>query len=242
MLWGQRIMVYTDHKNLIQEALGLTSDQVYRQRLLLEEYGPNIVHIKGIHNIVANAISCLDYGPVSNDKDNWMTFTKCWCHNTIHSTYALITSNIQTSMNLVFANSKEEEVIYPFMVKEIAQAQQDDPNLQALAAKDKYTMKLIENTKVLCKDDKLVIPAALHHRAVSWYHHYLQHPGNTRLEETLRAAMYWTNMRTTVRSYVKNCRSCQINKRQSKQYGKLPTKFVITTPWEALCVDLIGPY
>ena len=93
-------------------------------------------------------------------------------------------------MNLVFANSNKEEVIYPLMVKEIAQAQQDDPNLQALAAKDKYTMKLVENTKVLCKDDKLVIPAALHHWAVSWYHHYLQHPGSTRLEETLRIAMY----------------------------------------------------
>jgi len=26
MLWGQKIKVYTDHKNLIQEALGLTSD------------------------------------------------------------------------------------------------------------------------------------------------------------------------------------------------------------------------
>ncbi len=54
--------------------------------------------------------------------------------------------------------------------------------------------------------------------------------------------MYWTNMQLTVRSYVKNCQSCQINKRQSKQYGKLPTEFVITTPLEALCVDLIGPY
>ena len=86
-------------------------------------------------------------------------------------------------MNLVFANSNKEEVIYPLMSKEIAQAQQDDPNLQALVAKDKYTMKLVENTKALCKDDKLVIPAALHHQAVSWYHHYLQHPGSTRLEK-----------------------------------------------------------
>ena len=29
MLWGQRLKVYTDHKNLIQDALGLTSDRVY---------------------------------------------------------------------------------------------------------------------------------------------------------------------------------------------------------------------
>ena len=97
-------------------------------------------------------------------------------------------------MNLVFANSNKEEVIYPLMVKEIAQAQQDDPNLQALAAKDKYTMKLVENREVLCKDDKLVIPAALHQREVSWYHHYLQHPGSTHLEETLCIAMYWKGM------------------------------------------------
>eukprot|EP00804_Cyclotella_cryptica_P005484 CCRYP_003002-RA/>CCRYP_003002-RA protein AED:0.43 eAED:0.43 QI:0/-1/0/1/-1/0/1/0/30 len=29
MLWGQTIKVYTDHKNLIHNALGLTSDSVY---------------------------------------------------------------------------------------------------------------------------------------------------------------------------------------------------------------------
>ena len=54
----------------------------------------------------------------------------------MHSTEALNTSNIQTSMNLVFANSNEEDMIYLLMVKEIAQAQEDNPNLQALAAKD----------------------------------------------------------------------------------------------------------
>ena len=48
MLCGQKIKVYTDHKNLIQDALGLPSDHVYCWRLLLEEYGPKIVHIKGI--------------------------------------------------------------------------------------------------------------------------------------------------------------------------------------------------
>ena len=57
MLWGQQLMVYTDHKNLIQDALGLTSDQVYHWRLLLEEYGPTIMYIKGIHNTVSDAIS-----------------------------------------------------------------------------------------------------------------------------------------------------------------------------------------
>ncbi len=57
MLWGQTIKVYTDHKNLTQDALGLTSDRVYHWRLQLEEFAPEIVYIKGIHNTVANAIS-----------------------------------------------------------------------------------------------------------------------------------------------------------------------------------------
>jgi hypothetical protein len=49
MLWGQSIKVYTDHANLIKDSLGMTSDRVYQWRLLLEEYGPKIVYIKGRH-------------------------------------------------------------------------------------------------------------------------------------------------------------------------------------------------
>ena len=38
------------------------------------------------------------------------------------------------------------------------------------------------------------------------------------------------------------CHSCQVNKLRNYKYDKLPAKLTITTPWEALCVDLIGPY
>jgi hypothetical protein len=76
MLWGQTIKVYTDHKNLTQEALGLTSDRVYHWRLLLEEFAPEIVYIKGIHHMVTDAISQLDYNLEVNptSKFNYSTF------------------------------------------------------------------------------------------------------------------------------------------------------------------------
>ncbi len=103
-------------------------------------------------------------------------------------------------------------------------------------------IQLIEDTKVLCKNGKVIIPTSLPQRAVKWYHHYLQHPGQLCLEETMRSVMYWKGMRTTIRRYVKSCRSCQINKGHCQRYGHLPLKLVITTPWKALCVDLIGLY
>jgi hypothetical protein len=58
----------------------------------------------------------------------------------------------------------------------------------------------------------------------------------------MRSVMYWKGMRTTIWRYIKTCRSFQVNKRHSQKYGHLPPKLVITTPWKALCVDLIGPY
>jgi hypothetical protein len=103
-------------------------------------------------------------------------------------------------------------------------------------------LHLIKDIKMLCKNGKVMIPTSLWHRAVSWYHHYLQHPGHSRLEETMRSVMYWKGMHTTIQKYVKSCRSCQVNKRHSKKYGHLPPKLVTTTPRKALCIDLIGPY
>jgi len=40
MLWGQQINIYTDHKILTRDGLGLTSDRVARWQILLEEYAP----------------------------------------------------------------------------------------------------------------------------------------------------------------------------------------------------------
>ncbi len=93
MLWGQNIKVFTDHANLMRDALGLTLDQVYQWRLLLEEYEPEIVYIEGIHNTVADTVLRLEYDPSINhtaesfhttkvrngksrQKQSWMTVLK----------------------------------------------------------------------------------------------------------------------------------------------------------------------
>ncbi len=71
ILGRQDIKVYTDHKNLTRDALGLTSGRVYRWRLLLEEYAPEVIYIKGIHNTVADAILRLEYDPKLNTTNEY---------------------------------------------------------------------------------------------------------------------------------------------------------------------------
>ncbi len=138
-------------------------------------------------------------------------------------------------MNEVFANCSEEDEIYPLTTVEIAAIQRADASLKHLfkcnAVIDQgLEIKLIENTTCVCKDDRLVIPKPLQVGAFKWYHHYLQHPGHTRLKEMMNTAMYWKGMHTTIQSLTKSCRSCQINKRWSQKYGHHPPKSVYTIP------------
>jgi len=91
---------------------------------------------------------------------------------------------------MVFANQDDEDAIYLLTTRDIAEAQKKNLELNTMTDKYGHTTQLVENTKVLCKDGKMVIPTILQHCAVAWYHHYLQHPGNTCLEETLCLSMY----------------------------------------------------
>jgi hypothetical protein len=182
--------------------------------------------------------------PEELSAQQWKSFAHHWrCYNEISTP----TQAYCFHMNEVFANRSEEDEIYPLTTEEIAEAQRADASLNHLfkgnAVIDQgLEIKLIENTTCVCKDGWLVIPKPLQVCAVKWYRHYLQHPGHTRLEETMNAEMYWKGMPTTIWSITKSCRSCQINKRRSQKYGHLPPKTVIANPWECLCVNLIGPY
>jgi hypothetical protein len=199
----------------------------------LEEYAPKIIYIKGIHNTVADIFLQLDCDPKLNktseythamlgvepeelSMQQWKSFSHHWRNNETST----LTQAYCFHMNEVFANRSAEDKIYPLTTVEIAESQRADTSLKHLFKHNAIIdqgleIKLIENTTCVCKDGWLVIPKPLQLRAVRWYHHYLQHPGHTRLNETMNAVMYWKGMHTTIRSLTKSCRSCQINKRRS---------------------------
>ena len=189
---------------------------------------PRLDSIKGIHNTVADTVLRLEYDPSVNktaesfhmtkvrnrkrhQKQNRMAVSKNWCKLDIDSDNLDSYTDKHDNWNLVFAHHKEEDKIYPLTLTEIANAQRKDQELKVYFKKNaKMPQKdiglhLIEDTKVLCKNGKVMIPTSLRHRAVSWYHHYLQHPGHSHLEEMMRSMMYWKGMRTTIRRYFKTC-------------------------------------
>ena len=65
ILMGQKLLVHTDHLNLLYKKLA--SARLIRWRMLLEEFGPKVEHIKGEKNVVADALSRLDLSPKQHD-------------------------------------------------------------------------------------------------------------------------------------------------------------------------------
>ena len=93
-------------------------------------------------------------------------------------------------------------------------------------------VKIIEDTEVLVyKGTRLVIPTEKQQsRVIEWYHYCLQHPGHTRLEETIKPVMWWPDMRHHIRAHVKQCDRCQLAKRKRHRYGHLPLRKVKNIP------------
>ena len=151
------------------------------------------------------------------------------------------------NFNHVFANCTNEEEIYPLTAQEVPDAQRVDATIKHCFKRNHVfdkdlDIRLVGKISVVCKNGRMVIPKPLQRCAILWFHHYLQHPGHSRLEEIMQAMMYWKGMRTTIRAITKACRTCQVNKKRKIKYGHLPLKSVIMTPWTTLCVDLVSPY
>ena len=68
------------------------------------------------------------------------------------------------------------------------------------------------------------------------------HPGINRTEQTIRMHFTWPKLHDDVEKICKKCKTCQLTKKTKIKYGHVPPKEAEVTPWDTLCIDLIGPY
>ena len=226
MLYGQRIIVYTDHKNLTYDNSDYSSDRVLRQRLVLEEYGAQVKYIKGEKNVVADSLSRL---PI---------YEEC---NSIREA----DGNQECLLNRrVF----EDQTPCPISYNNIKMAQQADKKIKELLQKEEFSLKDYGDFKLVVRhqNDKIriVIPQVLQQDLMDWFHECLSHPGQRRMYNTMALYYTWKGMKNNVSKFVSSCDKCQKFKKTAvKKYAKLPVRNDISPePFHTVQVDLIGPW
>ena len=234
ILMGQQIVVYTDHKNLTYKVFN--TDRVMRWRLICEEFGATLTYIQGSSNIVADTLSRLSLKPSlqsENNPDVQDQPESRMLHEAFHFQ--------------LFISEDIPKDAFPIQLRLLEYEQGKDKALMASARNSNaYSLKKFQGggktRHLLVKNDKIVVPASLQKRLLQWYHYMLCHPGETRTEATISQHFTWPTLRQDVRRLCSSCHTCQLTKRTKKNYGHLPAKQAEISPWEQLCVDMIGPY
>ena len=106
---------------------------------------------------------------------------------------------------------------------------------------NRFIYKSVENVKLIHKNGLIYVPETLTEGIIDWYHCMLCHPGEKRLENTIRSNFTWPDMRGDVHKACKYCHVCQISKKQRKKYGLVPEKKAEEIIWNRVNVDLWGP-
>ena len=216
ILLGQTSRVYTDHQNLTYK--NFNTERVMRWRLILEEYGPEILYLPGHKNVVADALSRLNLKPSSQE--------------------AKVT-HTNLSMAELFGQTKSDlpSEIYPLKYSTLQRAQQQDKRLHRVlnASDNQYRFTTFRgggtSHTLICHNGKIVVQESLQKQVVDWYHQTLCHPGMTRTEQTIRQHFWWKTLREDVQKVCSTCDVCQRTKIQYTKYGKTPEKEAEGNPW-----------
>ena len=126
----------------------------------------------------------------------------------------------------------------------VAREQKKDKVLVAKSKRDgqKFKKEVVQDVELIAHEGKVYIPPHLRDDVLNWYHHYLQHPGESRMYKTISQTIYWPGLKKQCVSLCKKCKVCQLSKRLMQNYGKLPPKEDGLKPWHTVCVDCMGPF
>jgi hypothetical protein len=141
ILLGHIVKIYTDHTNLTFAIFN--TDDVHHWQLIVEEYGPELVYLPGVHNIVANFLS---HHPISTDSIN-----ELHCIDEIFPF--------------------DDNDLFPLDFAMISSHQQADTCLQQIKqSNNDYETRIIGCTLIIYLCNKIVVPQSLQRQIVDWYH------------------------------------------------------------------------
>jgi len=180
MLLGQQIEVFTDHKNPVCKRFN--AERVMRWRLLPEEFGPKLTHVKGANNIVADALSRLE---TAEEELSAEAFEE----------EGFPTGHALSCKETAFRQKKDRALQNKFRTQ------------PELCVKKPHTFS--DGThELITKNDKIHAPKSLQHKCAEWHHLTLMNPGEQRLELTMAQHHTWIGLKPSCVHVCKNCENC----------------------------------
>ena len=250
-VFGAKIDIYTDHKNLTYKLSQFSTQRVLRWRLLLEEYGPNFHYKPGSTNVVADCLSRVpskrlvreskDEKPLSNtDEIYCMIFddpdmAECLYHDPEIAECFL--------EHPVF----DAEGRLPFQFKTLEEYQSRSEELQSmpLVFPERFSRQRFGDSELICfhqnGDDKIVLTQDLLPKVVKYYHEAMAHAeGSGRLSHTIKRHFYHKDIDEVVKKHIQECTECVLSKRGEKTYGESGPRDAFVLPWQQVHCDSIG--
>ena len=91
--------------------------------------------------------------------------------------------------------------------------------------------------------EQLIVPPCCVNDILRAYHDapYAGHQGPGKTWRKLKRAFYWKGMRKDIENYIHSCPSCQARKGHGKCHPPLHPLHSITTPFERISMDILGP-
>eukprot|EP00957_Ditylum_brightwellii_P087623 6670966-Ditylum_brightwellii.AAC.1 len=166
-------------------------------RMVIEDFGAELIYIKGHNNIAADAMSRLDTTATGlNALEKYLNL------NIVAKGLAKLDTKVSRLMhkkdpNLYtiadyYGSEQLPEDIYSVQFKLLQTEQQKDEKLieKAKTYKAEYNVKDFlgggKKHQLICSKDKIVASTRLQDKIVEWYHKRLCHLGLTRTKVTIR--------------------------------------------------------
>ena len=106
-----------------------------------------------------------------------------------------------------------------------------------------YSMQELDDVQIICYDSKIYVPQSLRRCVLDWFHFLSKPPRWQQTCKKHRGLCYWKCLVTQAQMCTKACKICQQFKKRKTIYRHLPPRNIAELkPWNAVHVDLIGPY
>mmetsp|Transcript_27436 Transcript_27436/g.40868 ORF Transcript_27436/g.40868 Transcript_27436/m.40868 type:complete len:1328 (-) Transcript_27436:212-4195(-) len=263
MLYGAKIRIYTDHRNLTYN--NLNTQRVLRWRCLLESFNAEWNYLEGKLNILADAFSRLpsfDYSGPEEGKNALSTEpvridpSSAFCDPYLDLADEVLSEFL--SYYVAPSDSDHQYANFPSTVQNplrfqwLRQIQDACPDLQQKLVNDPahYRLRSFGRSEIdlACfyqdpqelDDYKIVLTDSAAEATIQYFHLLLNHPGPSALLKSLNL-YYHPRMSELVNAFA--CDTCQRTKVNQRSYGHFPPREVHgLTPWKQVDADLIGPW